>query len=239
MILLSFHDTVRLRRKSRRRSQWGKGIIKKRKVNNLKKDEDDAKFADDETQGDDNKLLENGELEGSIDCTEENGEETGDLSLTNDESSCDVMDIHGEQRLDNGTVGKENSIPSTEESSNESLVVNNKVMINVEEGSKDESGSQRDHLNGEASEGTPLPPCQYDKCEPLKVSLIADMATSKEVVTTDDHSPKKSEASNYSPEGEHIPQQSGGEISQCSNNEKKSPSTDMETKETESDKDGT
>uniref|UniRef100_A0A8C6XG34 ATPase family AAA domain-containing protein 2 n=1 Tax=Naja naja TaxID=35670 RepID=A0A8C6XG34_NAJNA len=156
----------RLRRKSRRRSQWGKGIIKKRKVNNLKKDEDDAKFADDENQGDDNKLLENGELEGSIDCTEENGEETGDLSLTNDESSCDVMDIHGEQRLDNGTVGKENSIPSTEESSNESLVVNNKVMINVEGGSKEELGSQRDHLNGEASEGTPLPPCQYDKCEP-------------------------------------------------------------------------
>ncbi|KAG8124327.1 hypothetical protein E2320_019810 [Naja naja] len=222
---------VRLRRKSRRRSQWGKGIIKKRKVNNLKKDEDDAKFADDENQGDDNKLLENGELEGSIDCTEENGEETGDLSLTNDESSCDVMDIHGEQRLDNGTVGKENSIPSTEESSNESLVVNNKVMINVEGGSKEELGSQRDHLNGEASEGTPLPPCQYDKCEPSNYP--------KQVVTTDDHPPKKSEASNYSPEGEHVLQQSGSEISQCSSNEKKSPSTDMDTKETESDKEGT
>uniref|UniRef100_A0A670Y9N3 ATPase family AAA domain-containing protein 2 n=1 Tax=Pseudonaja textilis TaxID=8673 RepID=A0A670Y9N3_PSETE len=193
----------RLRRKSRRRSQWGKGIIKKRKVNNLKKDEDDAKFADDENPVDDNKLLENGELEGSIDCTEENGEETGDLSLTNDESSCDVMDIHGEQRLDNGTVGKENSIPSTEESSNESLVVNNKVMINVEGGSKEELGSQRDHLNGEASEGTPLLPCQYDKCEPSNVSLIVDMGTPKQVVTTDDHPPPKSEASNYSPEGEH------------------------------------
>uniref|UniRef100_A0A8C5SIJ8 ATPase family AAA domain containing 2B n=1 Tax=Laticauda laticaudata TaxID=8630 RepID=A0A8C5SIJ8_LATLA len=229
----------RLRRKSRRRSQWGKGIIKKRKVNNLKKDEDDAKFADDENPVDDNKLLENGELEGSIDCTEENGEETGDLSLTNDESSCDVMDIHGEQRLDNGTVGKENSIPSTEESSNESLVVNNKVMINVEGGSKEELDSQRDHLNGEASEGTPLPPCQYDKCEPTNVSLIVDMGTPKQVVTTDDHPPQKSEASNYSPEGEHVLQQSGSEISQCSNNEKKSPSTDMETKETESDKEGT
>uniref|UniRef100_A0A8C6XH25 ATPase family AAA domain-containing protein 2 n=1 Tax=Naja naja TaxID=35670 RepID=A0A8C6XH25_NAJNA len=43
-------------------------------------------------------------------------------------------------------------------------------------------------------------------------------------------------ASNYSPEGEHVLQQSGSEISQCSSNEKKSPSTDMDTKETESDK---
>ncbi|XP_066467790.1 ATPase family AAA domain-containing protein 2B isoform X2 [Tiliqua scincoides] len=227
----------RLRRKSRRRSQWGKGIIKKRKVNNLKKDEDDAKFADDENQGEDSKLLENGELEGSTDCIEENGEETGDLSMTNDESSCDIMDIHGEQRLNNGTVGKENSIPSTEESSNESLLVSNKVTMNAGKESK-ESLFKRDRLNGEASEGTPVLACQYSKCESLNVvspSDIPDTSAPEQNATNDDHQKEKPEAFSESPEAEQI-KQSVTEAPQCSNNEKKSQGVDTETKE--SDKEG-
>ncbi|XP_027713810.1 ATPase family AAA domain-containing protein 2B isoform X1 [Vombatus ursinus] len=109
----------RVRRKSRRRSQWGKGIIKKRKANNLKKDEDDGKFADYDGATAGRKPLENGEFEVSPDCPEENGEETGDLSMTNDESSCDVMDLEPEPRLDNGPRAS-----TEEESSNESLLAN-------------------------------------------------------------------------------------------------------------------
>ncbi|XP_074141446.1 ATPase family AAA domain-containing protein 2B isoform X2 [Sminthopsis crassicaudata] len=108
----------RVRRKSRRRSQWGKGIIKKRKANNLKKDEDDGKFADYDGPAAREKLLENGEFEVSPDGPE-NGEETGDLSMTNDESSCDVMDLEPEPRLDNGPRAS-----TEEESSNESLPAN-------------------------------------------------------------------------------------------------------------------
>ncbi|XP_061228313.1 ATPase family AAA domain-containing protein 2B isoform X3 [Neopsephotus bourkii] len=142
----------RIRRKSRRRSQWGKGIIKKRKVNNLKKDEDDAKFADDENHGEDSKLLENGELEISADCIEENGEEIGDLSITNDESSCDIMDIDAEQRLNNGTSGKENNFASTEEeSSNESLLITDSVTLSAEKELRKDSTSKGDCVNGETS----------------------------------------------------------------------------------------
>ncbi|XP_077167906.1 ATPase family AAA domain-containing protein 2B isoform X2 [Paroedura picta] len=227
----------RLRRKSRRRSQWGKGIIKKRKVNNLKKDEDDAKFADDENQGEDSKLLENGELEGSTDCVEENGEETGDLSMTNDESSCDIMDIHTEQRLNNGMVGKENNIPSTEESSNESLLVSNKVTVNTGK----ESSFKSDCLNGEASEGAPAPACQYDKCDSLSAvspSGTPNTSAPAQNTATDDHGKETAEASAESPEAEQI-KPSGTEAPQCSNNEKRSQEIDVEAKETESDKEGT
>lgn len=100
---------VRVRRKSRRRSQWGKGIIKKRKVNNLKKDEEDTKFTDYENHMEDRKLLTKMESLGvSFDCHEENGEETGDLSMTNDESSCDIMDMDQGQRLSCRQAQKEN-----------------------------------------------------------------------------------------------------------------------------------
>jgi len=126
-----------MKRKSRRRSQWGKGIIKKRKVNNLKKDDDDAKFADDENHGEDSKLLENGELEMSTDCIEENGEETGDLSMTNDESSCDIMDIDAEQRLNNGTSGKDNNFASTEEESNEKTLQSTDIETKDAEADKE------------------------------------------------------------------------------------------------------
>uniref|UniRef100_A0A8D1TM94 Bromo domain-containing protein n=1 Tax=Sus scrofa TaxID=9823 RepID=A0A8D1TM94_PIG len=121
---------VRVRRKSRRRSQWGKGIIKKRKVNNLKKDEEDTKFADYENHMEDRKLLENGEFEVSTDCHEENGEETGDFSMTNDESSCDIMDMDQGQRLNSGAGTKENFASTEEESSNESLLINSSNKSN-------------------------------------------------------------------------------------------------------------
>ncbi|XP_075301293.1 ATPase family AAA domain-containing protein 2B [Opisthocomus hoazin] len=127
----------RMKRKSRRRSQWGKGIIKKRKVNNLKKDDDDAKFANDENHGEDSKLLENGELEMSTDCIEENGEETGDVSMTNDESSCDIMDIDAEQRLNNGTSGKDNNFASTEEESNEKTLQSTDIETKDAEADKE------------------------------------------------------------------------------------------------------
>ncbi|XP_032149884.1 ATPase family AAA domain-containing protein 2B isoform X3 [Sapajus apella] len=138
----------RVRRKSRRRSQWGKGIIKKRKVNNLKKDEEDTKFADYENHTEDRKLLENGEFEVSTDCHEENGEETGDLSMTNDESSCDIMDMDQGQRLNNGAGTKENFASTEEESSNESLLVNSSSSLNPEQTSRKEAFLKGNCLNG-------------------------------------------------------------------------------------------
>ncbi|XP_067400802.1 ATPase family AAA domain-containing protein 2B isoform X1 [Emydura macquarii macquarii] len=235
----------RIRRKSRRRSQWGKGIIKKRKVNNLKKDEDDAKFADDENHGEDRKLLENGELEMSTDCIEENGEETGDLSMTNDESSCDIMDIDTEQRLNNGTVGKENSFASTEEeSSNESLLVNDSLTVNAEKESRKDSPSKGDCVNGEASahslERIPVPECQNGKAEAVDVSACDDtnVSSNKQKAMSEDQPKEKTEVSGENP-GVNLVKQSNTEVPQYSNNEKTPlSSTDIETKDTEPDKEG-
>ncbi|KAM7173555.1 ATPase family AAA domain-containing protein 2B isoform 3-T3 [Macrochelys suwanniensis] len=234
----------RIRRKSRRRSQWGKGIIKKRKVNNLKKDEDDAKFADDENHGEGRKLLENGELEISTDCIEENGEEMGDLSMTNDESSCDIMDIDAEQRLNNGTVGKENSFASTEEeSSNESLLVNDSLTVNAEKESRKESPSKWDCVNGEASahslEGIPVPECQNGKAEPVDVSACDDdVSRNEQKAVSEDHPMEKTGASGEN-QGADLVKQSNTEVPQYSNNEKTPlSSTDIETKDIEPDKEG-
>uniref|UniRef100_A0A8C2TK71 ATPase family AAA domain-containing protein 2 n=1 Tax=Coturnix japonica TaxID=93934 RepID=A0A8C2TK71_COTJA len=183
-------NSVRIRRKSRRRSQWGKGIIKKRKVNNLKKDEDDAKFADDENHGEDSKLLENGELEISTDCIEENGEEIGDLSMTNDESSCDIMDIDAEQRLNNGTSGKENNFASTEEeSSNESLLITESVTLNAEKDLRKDSTLKGDCVNGETSvhslEGIPVPACHNGKAESVDAKLLYLVVEKSDNLTVD------------------------------------------------------
>uniref|UniRef100_A0A8C0GQY7 ATPase family AAA domain containing 2B n=1 Tax=Chelonoidis abingdonii TaxID=106734 RepID=A0A8C0GQY7_CHEAB len=232
----------RIRRKSRRRSQWGKGIIKKRKVNNLKKDEDDAKFADDENHGEGRKLLENGELEISTDCIEENGEEMGDLSMTNDESSCDIMDIDAEQRLNNGTVGKENSFASTEEeSSNESLLVNDSLTVNAEKESRKESPSKWDCVNGETSahslEGIPVPECQNGKSEPVDVSACDDddVPRNEQKAVSEDQPKEKTDASGEN-QGANLVKQSNTEVQQYSNNEKTPmSSTDIETKDIEPD----
>ncbi|KAM9616811.1 ATPase family AAA domain-containing protein 2B isoform 5-T6 [Morphnus guianensis] len=233
---------VRIRRKSRRRSQWGKGIIKKRKVNNLKKDEDDAKFADDENHGEDSKLLENGELEISTDCIEENGEETGDLSMTNDESSCDIMDIDAEQRLNNGTSGKENNFASTEEeSSNESLLITDSVTLSTEKELRKDSTSKGDCVNGEtsvhSSEGIPVPACHNGKMESVDAVSPCDNSdgsSNKQKSSSEDQPKDKTEASSES-QGDDLVK---AELPHCSNNEKTLQSTDIETKDAEADKEG-
>ncbi|OXB58459.1 hypothetical protein ASZ78_016321 [Callipepla squamata] len=231
----------RIRRKSRRRSQWGKGIIKKRKVNNLKKDEDDAKFADDENHGEDSKLLENGELEISTDCIEENGEEIGDLSMTNDESSCDIMDIDAEQRLNNGTSGKENNFASTEEeSSNESLLITDSVTLNAEKGLRKDSTLKGDCVNGETSghslEGVPVPACHNGKMESVDAASTSDNSSGSidKKKSSEDQPKEKTDACSEN-QGDDLVK---AEVPHCSNNEKALQSTDLETKDAEADKEG-
>lgn len=241
-VSLFHYNSVRIRRKSRRRSQWGKGIIKKRKVNNLKKDEDDAKFADDENHGEDSKLLENGELEISTDCIEENGEETGDLSMTNDESSCDIMDIDAEQRLNNGTSGKENNFASTEEeSSNESLLITDSVTLSTEKELRKDSTSKGDCVNGEtsvhSSEGIPVPACHNGKMESVDAVSPCDNSdgcSNKQKSSSEDQPKDKTEACSES-QGDDLVK---AELPHCSNNEKTLQSTDIETKDAEADKEG-
>ena len=238
-----FHyNSVRMRRKSRRRSQWGKGIIKKRKVNNLKKDDDDAKFADDENHGEDSKLLENGELEMSTDCIEENGEETGDVSMTNDESSCDIMDIDAEQRLNNGTSGKDNNFASTEEeSSNESLLITDSITLSAEKELRKDSTSRGNCVNGETSvhrsKGVPVPACHNGKMELVDAVSPCDNSdgsSNKQKPSSEDQPTEKMEAASESQGADLVK----AELPHCSNNEKTLQSTDIETKDAEADKEG-
>ncbi|NWH69567.1 ATD2B protein, partial [Piaya cayana] len=233
----------RIRRKSRRRSQWGKGIIKKRKVNSLKKDEDDAKFADDENHGEDSKLLENGELEISTDCIEENGEEAGDLSMTNDESSCDIMDIDSEQRLNNGTSGKENNFASTEEeSSNESLLITGGVTLSAAEKElRKGPASKGDCVNGgtsvHGSEVLPVPACHNGKVQSVDAVSPCDSSSgsnNKQKPSSEDQLKEKTEASSESQGADLV----RAELPHCSNNEKTLQSTDGESKDAEADKEG-
>ncbi|KAM9563393.1 ATPase family AAA domain-containing protein 2B isoform 1-T1 [Guaruba guarouba] len=232
----------RIRRKSRRRSQWGKGIIKKRKVNNLKKDEDDAKFADDENHGEDSKLLENGELEISTDCIEENGEEIGDLSITNDESSCDIMDIDAEQRLNNGTSGKENNFASTEEeSSNESLLITDSVTLSAEKELRKDSTSKGDCVNGETSvhrsEGIPLPACHNGEMESIDTVSPCDNndgSINKQKSLSEDQPKEQTEVSSENQGADLVK----AELPHCSNNDRTLQSTDTESKDAETDKEG-
>ncbi|XP_008572654.1 PREDICTED: ATPase family AAA domain-containing protein 2B, partial [Galeopterus variegatus] len=228
----------RVRRKSRRRSQWGKGIIKKRKVNNLKKDEEDTKFADYENHAEDRKLLENGEFEVSTDCHEENGEETGDLSMTNDESSCDIMDLDQGQRLNNGTGTKENFASTEEESSNESLLVNSSSSLNPEQTSRKEPFLKGNCLNGEASidsfEGIPVLECQNGKVEVVSFHVSGNKCDSEQKILLEDQSKEKPETSNE----DHADDPEKLEALECSNNEKLEPSPEVEVKDAELDKEG-
>lgn len=229
---------VRVRRKSRRRSQWGKGIIKKRKVNNLKKDEEDTKFADYENHTEDRKLLENGEFEVSTDCHEENGEETGDLSMTNDESSCDIMDMDQGQRLNNGAGTKENFASTEEESSNESLLVNSSGSLNPEQASRKEPFLKGSCLNGEAStdsfEGIPVLECQNGKAEVVSFCGSGDKCSSEQKIVPEDQSKEKPESSNE----HHGDDPEKLDALECSSNEKLEPSPEVEVKDAELDKEG-
>nr|XP_054365536.1 ATPase family AAA domain-containing protein 2B [Mirounga angustirostris] len=228
----------RVRRKSRRRSQWGKGIIKKRKVNNLKKDEEDTKFADYENHTEDRKLLENGEFEVSTDCHEENGEETGDLSMTNDESSCDIMDMDQGQRLNSGAGTKENFASTEEESSNESLLVNSSGSLNPEQTSRKEPFLKGSCLNGEAStdsfEGIPVLECQNGKAEVVSFCGSGDKGSSEQKIVPEDQSKEKPETSNE----HHGDDPEKLEALECSSNEKLEPSAEVEVKDAELDKEG-
>ncbi|KAK2502271.1 hypothetical protein MC885_020053 [Smutsia gigantea] len=227
----------RVRRKSRRRSQWGKGIIKKRKVNNLKKDEEDIKFADYENHTEDRKLLENGEFEVSTDCHEENGEETGDLSMTNDESSCDIMDMDQGQRLNNGAGTKENFASTEEESSNESLLVNSSSSLNPEQTSRKEPFLKGSCLNGEAStdsfEGIPVLESQNGKAEVDSFCGSGDKCSSEQKIL-EDQSKENPETSNEN----HGDDPEKLEALECSNSEKLEPGPEVEVKDAELDKEG-
>ncbi|XP_075717149.1 ATPase family AAA domain-containing protein 2B isoform X2 [Rhinoderma darwinii] len=157
--------TFPFRKRHRRRSQWGRGIIKKKKSTYLKKEDEDSKFRDDEDNED---PLENG------DCLEENGDETGDHSATNDESSCDIMDREVDHQ--NGTLGKGNSFVSTEEdSSNESMLVNNNVALEGAVSSEDPPLAAG-YVNGCASmdsiESTPVSDIHNGKvkCDTLETT---------------------------------------------------------------------
>ncbi|CAH2245930.1 ATPase family AAA domain-containing 2B isoform X1 [Pelobates cultripes] len=133
-----------IRRRQRRRPTWGRGIIKKKKSNYyLKKEEEESKFRN--YVHPENPLV-NGDLEVSTDCLDENG----DLSVTNDESSCDIMDCEAEHQ--NGTLRKVRCFVSTEDdSSNESLLVNTSMPL--KEGSEftKEPPLSTECLNGNAS----------------------------------------------------------------------------------------
>lgn len=231
-------NKFRVRRKSRRRSQWGKGIIKKRKVNNLKKDEEDTKFADYENHTEGRKLLENGEFEVSTDCHEENGEEAGDLSMTNDESSCDVMDMDQGQRLNSGAGTKENFASTEEESSNESLLVHSSSSVNPGQTSGKEPFLKGSCLNGEAStdsfEGVPALECQNGKAEVVPLCSNGDKCSSEQKILLEDQSKEKPEASNES----HGDDPEKLEALESSNNEKLEPGPDVEVKDPELDKEG-
>ncbi|XP_040848837.1 ATPase family AAA domain-containing protein 2B isoform X1 [Ochotona curzoniae] len=228
----------RVRRKSRRRSQWGKGIIKKRKVNNLKKDEEDTKFADFENHSEDRKLLENGEFEINTDCHEENGEETGDLSMTNDESSCDIMDMDQGQRLSSGAGTKENFASTEEESSNESLLVNSSGSLNPEQTSRKEPFLKGNCLNGEAStdsfEGLPARACQNGKAEVVSLCSSREKCNSEQKIVMEDQTREKPEASteDLGRDPEKL------EALRCGSGEKLEPTSDPGTKDTELDQEG-
>ncbi|XP_074050874.1 ATPase family AAA domain-containing protein 2B isoform X2 [Macrotis lagotis] len=217
----------RVRRKSRRRSQWGKGIIKKRKANNLKKDEDDGKFVDYDSPATGRKLLENGEFEVSPDGPEENGEETGDLSMTNDESSCDVMDLEPEPRLDNGPRAS-----TEEESSNESLLPNSSSLsLKPEPVPKEEPlPGVGGCLNGEVTIDSP-------ESSQGPAGTATDASLQEPHAPLEDQSKEKAEISPENPRGD-VEKRLGLEALPSLSEERVEHSMEMEGKDVEPDKEG-
>lgn len=186
----------------------------------------------------DRKLLENGEFEVSTDCHEENGEETGDLSMTNDESSCDIMDMDQGQRLNSGASTKENFASTEEESSNESLLINSSSSLNPEQTSRKEPFLKEGCLNGEAStdsfEGIPVLECQTGKAEVVSCCGNGDKCSSEQKTLLEDQSKGKPETSNEN----HGDDPEKLEALQCSTNEKLELGPDVEVKDAELDKEG-
>uniref|UniRef100_UPI00398E7ADB ATPase family AAA domain-containing protein 2B n=1 Tax=Pristiophorus japonicus TaxID=55135 RepID=UPI00398E7ADB len=162
--------TIHIKRKPRRRSKWGRGIIKKpKKVIHLKKDGGDIKN-NEHDQGEESELAENGELEVSTDYPE-----NGDLSLTNDESSCDIMDVaQVGNKLENGTMEKgSGDLKST--------------------GKEDCAGYQLDGNNEFSIRKTNSAPGEQcvpnDACTPGKVSVPNECAWSDESMASAESEP--------------------------------------------------
>ncbi|KAG2468111.1 ATD2B protein, partial [Polypterus senegalus] len=140
-----------IRRKVRRRPQWGRGIIRRRKYY-LKKEG---------TEGEDSEPAEFGELEGTTDCHDDTlEEETADLSLTHDESSCDALELGRVLHSQNGPIAHQNGhLPSTEEESSNEPPVSSGNIESIKEDtlSRKPSASNSSHpkredcINGDSS----------------------------------------------------------------------------------------
>ncbi|XP_041105794.1 ATPase family AAA domain-containing protein 2B-like isoform X2 [Polyodon spathula] len=110
-----------IKRKARRRPQWGRGIIR-RKKHYLKKEGDDD---EEEMGGEDSELAEFGELDASTDCLDDTvGVEPADHSFSHDESSCDAIRMEQGLSVENGTTLQQNGHQPfmEEESSSEPML---------------------------------------------------------------------------------------------------------------------
>ncbi|XP_015207022.2 ATPase family AAA domain-containing protein 2B [Lepisosteus oculatus] len=146
-----------IKRKTRRRPPWGRGIIRKKK-SYLKKEGEEGGG---EPGGEDSEPADCGELDASTEGPEDAvGEEPPDTSLTHDESSCDAMELPAE----NGEDGHENGhlVSTEEESSNEPPVPSvpgpdNRPKQDESSGKLSEPGlkptpvKQQDCMNGDES----------------------------------------------------------------------------------------
>lgn len=185
-------------------------------------------------------MLENGEFEVSTDCHEENGEETGDLSMTNDESSCDIMDMDQGQRLNSGAGTKENFASTEEESSNESLLVHSSSPLNPEQTSKKEPFLKGTCLNGEAStdsfEGIPVLECQNGRVlEVVPLPGGGEKSSSEQKIALEEQLKDKPETWNEN----HGDAPEKLEVLECCSGEKLEAGPDGDGKEAELDREGT
>lgn len=158
--------------------------------------------------------------------------------MTNDESSCDVMDMDQGQRLSSGAGTKENFASTEEESSNESLLVHSSSSLNPGQTSAKEPFLKGNCLNGEAStdsfEGVPALECQNGKAEVGPFCGNGDKCSSEQKILLEDQSKEKPEASNEN----HGDDPEKLEALECSNNEKLEPGPEVEVKDPELDKEG-
>lgn len=158
--------------------------------------------------------------------------------MTNDESSCDIMDMDQGQRLNRGAGVKENFASTEEESSNESLLINSSSSLNPEQTSSKEPFLKGSCLNGEAStdssEGIPVLECQNGKAEVVSFCSSGDKCSSEQKILLEDQSKEKPETSNENHEDD--PEKL--EALECSNNEKLEPGPEVEVKDAELDKEG-
>ncbi|MBN3287571.1 ATD2B protein, partial [Polyodon spathula] len=151
--------STHIKRKARRRPQWGRGIIRRRK-HYLKKEEEED---DDEEEmgGEDSELAEFGELDASTDCLDDTvGEEPPDHSLTRDESSCDAMRTEQELPPENGTALQQNGhLPSMEEEEEEEEESSIEPVL---PSTKAESPAKETKLSEAPLVSSPAPPKEQD-----------------------------------------------------------------------------